>query len=176
MGDLDDEHGAGGGGDGDAEAEDEAAGLELADAGRVVGGGVDDGADDDGHGADQHAALAAEGVDGRADEGQGDDGADLVHGGDDAGPDAVLAAAEEFLEVVAGQQAVQQRAVVAVHGRAAEANQAAAVQHDAGPVERLRRLLEQRLVVRLIAANLLDGGDVRLLVNLDRVSMRLQSG
>lgn len=168
VGDLNDVHRSSSHDDRDTETKDETTGLELTDAGGVVCGGIDDGTDDNGDGANEHATLAAELVNTGTNEGQGNDRADLVHGSDDSCPDTVLTTAEKFLEVIAGKQSVQQRTVVAVHGGAAEADQAAEVEDDAVFVEGLRRLLEHSLVEGLIALDFLDGRDIGLLVELSR--------
>jgi len=111
-------------GDGDAEAQDESATHHLSFG--SIGGRetLDDGADDDTKAADEHARATAPLVDAGSDEGQGADSADLVHGGDEAGPDTFVLAVEMLEEVFfVVEETAEQHGVVPVHGLAEEAGQ-----------------------------------------------------
>ena len=147
---LDDVHGPAGGSNGDTEAQQEAAAHELA---RPVAQALDDGADDDDDGADEHADAASVAVDAGADKGQGDDASDLVHGGDDAGPDAVVLDAVALLEGRVLEEVVDEGTVVAVHGAAEEADGGEGVDENLSLGPRARGLLDHGFVEGFIAGD-----------------------
>jgi hypothetical protein len=144
-------HGARGRRHVDPETQEETTAHELFGAIRLGGHPLDDGAHDDAEAPDPHAEPAAVGIGGGTDERQRHDAADLVHGGDDARPDAGILSVVVGQEGGVGQEVVDQRPIVAVHGGAEEADEARGVQLEGGPRERLRRLLEHGLVEGLVA-------------------------
>ena len=159
VADLDHVYGPRGRDDGHAKANKEAADHELAQAACDARRAEDYRGRHNNGGADEHAHAAAPRVRRRPHEGQGGDAADLVDGADDAGPQAVVGAVKEGAEGRVGEETVEEGAVVAVHGRAEEADQAAEVQDEGGGgAEELRRLLEEGLVEGRIAADDPDGG------------------
>ena len=121
MAGLDNVDGPGGGSDGDTETKQEASAHELADAGIVECGAGDDSAHDDEEASDEHAWSASPSIDGGTNEGESGDTADLVHGGDKAGPDAVVGAVEEGEEGFVGSETVEKRTIEAIHCLAEEA-------------------------------------------------------
>lgn len=161
MGRLDDPDGPGSRGDGHAEPENESAAHHLALGG--VGGRepLDDGADDDQEGPDEHAWATAPLVDAGPDKGQRAHTADLVHGRDQAGPDALVLAVEVFEKVLlVVEQAAEEHRVVAVHGLAEEAWQQHDEQQEHAGVPPRDGLLDQGFVVRLAPADLFDLDDL----------------
>ena len=108
MGHLDNVDGTGSGGDGDTETKQEASAHELVDAGVVDCGASDDSTHDDEETSDEHAGPATPGIDGRTNEGESAHAADLVHGGDQAGPNAIVGAMEEVEENLVGSKTVEQ--------------------------------------------------------------------
>lgn len=105
---------------GDTETKQESASHELA---LGVGHTLDNGTNDDEDGTQEHAHATAESVNGRADKGKRDDTTNLVHGRDNAGPDAIVAALDVLLlEPGVLQQVVDERTIIAVHGTAEKCN------------------------------------------------------
>ena len=123
MAGLDNVDGPGGGGDGDTETKQEASAHELANAGVVECGAGDDSTHDDEEASNEHAGSASPGIDGGTNEGESRDTADLVHGRDKAGPDAVVGAVEKGEKGLVGSETIEKRTIKAIHRLAEKAKQ-----------------------------------------------------
>lgn len=150
MVDLDHVHGACRRRQGHAESEQESTAHELA---LLVGETLDDGTNDDERGANQHADSTTESINGGTDKGKRDDTANLVHGGDDAGPDAIVFDLVLCLEPGVLEEVVDEGAIVAVHGAAEEGNEGEEVDEDLRLGEGTRRLLHHGLGKGLVSAD-----------------------
>ena len=148
--DFNDIHGTGRSRYSDTKAEKESATHEL---GSFMRGSLDDCAYDDNQSTASHAHSSAKAVNDGTDKRQGNDTANLVHGRDNASPEAVV------LDVICGaecsvlQQVVDERSIIAVHGRAEEADDGEDVNHDHGASPFLRWLLDESLVKGFIAVD-----------------------
>lgn len=107
VGGLNDVDGTCCSGDRDAKTEHEASSHELADAGIGDGKTAHDCTEDDQKTAQKHADTATPCVDCRTNKGESTDTADLVHGRDDACPDARIAAMEVVEEDGVGEQTIE---------------------------------------------------------------------
>ena len=121
-------------GDGNTKTKQESAADELVNACVMYCGAGDDGAHDNEEASNEHAGSPTPGIDSGADEGQSGHTANLVHGGDQAGPNTVIRAMEEAQECLVGSQAAEQRTVKAIHGLAEEAKKSARKKADRGRV------------------------------------------
>lgn len=102
------------GDDRDAETENESTDLELSKAGVVSGGAIDNSSEDDDPCSDLHAPFSTPGVGGRADEEESADTTNLVHGGVDGSPVAVVGSMEEVQELLVGGETTEDGTVEAV--------------------------------------------------------------
>lgn len=146
--DLNNVHGTSRGGKRHAKPEEESAAHKLA---RRVGCALDDSAHNNDEGTTAHANASAEAIKHGANKGECDNATDLVHGGDNTSPDTIRLDVVLFLEPGVLQQVVDERAVVAVHGGAEEADDGEDVDQDLAAGPSLGRLLKHRLVECFIA-------------------------
>lgn len=153
---LNDIHGPSRSSNGHTETEEETTTHELT---RSVRRRLNSRSNNDKGGTDQHAHAATEAVDAGADKGEGDDATDLVHGGDDAGPEAVVLDLVSLPEPGVLEQVVDEGAVVSVHGAAEEADEGEGV--------------EEHLAVGPEAGGLLEHGFVEGLATLDDFVLNL---
>jgi hypothetical protein len=147
---LNDIHGTSGSDQRDTETKKESASHELRGA---RGRALDSCTDDDDGSAEEHADAAAEAIHGRADKGKSDNTTNLVHGRDDARPDAIVVDRVVLLEPGVLQQVVDEGSIVAVDGAAEETDEGEGVheQLTAGPSARW--LLDHGLVESLISGD-----------------------
>lgn len=134
----------------DTESKQESSAHELA---LLVANALDNGADNDENGARQHTNSTTEAINGGADKRKGGNTTDLVHGGDDTSPDAVVFDMVLCLEPGVLQEIVDERTIVTVHGTAEEGNKGEEVDEELSLGVSIGRLLDHGLGKGLIASD-----------------------
>lgn len=162
MGSLDDIDGTSSRDDRDTETEEETTTLELANVAANRSRTVDDRTNDDDPSANLHANFPSPGVDGRANEEEGAHPTDLVHGGVNGRPFAILRTVEESEEGLVRRETTEDGPVETVHRLSEASEQEASEEAKGGRVEQPRAFLDESLIEGLRAANDLDLGDVGL--------------
>jgi hypothetical protein len=99
----------------------------------------------------------------------------LVHCGDKTGPDTCVTAIEVVEEDGVCEETAKERAVVAVHRLAAEADEEAGAEEEVGAAEKVWFLLDESLVEGFAAGYSVDSG-VLLNISIDTISRVLRKG